>query len=136
MHRYIFIFFLILLIGIQPVIASSKLHKEAVYQTKWCDAMCGISEYQLNDKTRVDCLTKTHAIEFDFAEKVYEGIGQSLYYSIKTQKKPGIVLIVEQPQKEEKYINRMKQVADNNGIDCWLMYESDLDNFQIRPLIK
>lgn len=98
--------------------------------------MCGISEYYLNDKTRVDCLTKTHAIEFDFAEKVYEGIGQSLYYSVKTRKKPGIVLIVEQPQKEEKYINRMKQVADNNGIDCWLMYESDLDNFQIRPLIK
>ena len=96
--------------------------------------MCGESEFRLEDKTRVDCLTRTHAIEFDFAHKVYESIGQSLYYSIKTNKKPGIVLIVEQPIKEEKYINRMKQIAAKQGIDCWLMYESDLDKFQIRPV--
>lgn len=96
--------------------------------------MCGIQEYELNDKTRVDCLTKTHAIEFDFANKVYEAIGQSLYYGIKTKRKPGIVLIVENPQQEQKYINRMKRVARKKGIDCWIMYESDLCNFKLRPV--
>ena len=127
---------LIFLIIFLPVdtYAESKHHKEAEYQKKWCTAMCGESEFRLEDKTRVDCLTGTHAIEFDFAHKVYESIGQSLYYSIKTNKKPGIVLIVEQPIKEEKYINRMKQIAAKQGIDCWLMYESDLDKFQIRPV--
>ncbi len=109
-------------------------YKEYIYQNKWCDAMCGIKEYRLQDKTRIDCLTNTHAIEFDFANKVYESIGQALYYSIQTKKKPGIVLIVEQPAKAEKYINRLKQVANNNGIDCWLMYESDLTEFHIRPI--
>ncbi len=116
------------------VYAESKKHREAEYQNKWCSAMCGTQEYRLEDKTRVDCLTSTHAIEFDFAYKIYESIGQSLYYSIKTNKKPGIVLIIEQPDKEEKYIIRMKQIAESQGIDCWLMYESDLNNFHIHPV--
>ncbi len=114
--------------------AETKKHKESEYQKKWCSAMCGTQEYRLEDKTRVDCLTSTHAIEFDFAHKIYESIGQSLYYSIKTNKKPGIVLIIEQPIKEEKYIMRMKQIAASQGIDCWLMYESDLSNFHIHPV--
>lgn len=115
-------------------IASPKLHKEAEYQNKWCSAMYGTKEFRLEDKTRVDCLTATHAIEFDFANKVYESIGQSLYYSIKTNKKPGIVLIVEKPASEQKYIDRMIQIASKQGIDCWLMYESDLNKFEIRPV--
>lgn len=96
--------------------------------------MGGIQEYELNDFTRVDCLTKTHAIEFDFANKVYEGIGQSLYYGIKTRKKTGLVLILENPKKEQKYVNRMKRVARKKGIDCWIMYESDLWDFKLHPV--
>lgn len=113
---------------------AANIHKEAVYQNKWCQEMDGSVEYKLIDKTRVDCITQTHAIEFDFAKKVYESIGQALYYSVMTNKRPGIVLIVEQPYKDFKYINRMKQVAKYNKIDCWIMYESDLDNFQIHLL--
>lgn len=117
-----------------PLYASQRLHNESQYQSKWCSEVLGVKEYRLNDKTRVDCLTKTQAIEFDFANKVYESIGQCLYYSIKTCRKPGIVLIVEKPEKEQKYIERMQQVADKNGIDCWIMYESDLYDFQMRPV--
>jgi len=127
---------IVLIILFMPAAAQAekKHHKEAEYQKMWCSAMCGIQEFRLEDKTRVDCLTQTHAIEFDFARKVYESVGQSLYYSIKTNKKPGIVLIVEQPLKDEKYINRMRQIAAKQGIDCWLMYESDLDSFSIHPV--
>lgn len=113
---------------------AKRLHYEAVYQDKWCTEMCGKQEYELDDKTRVDCLTKTHAIEFDFANKVYEGIGQSLYYGIKTKKKPGLVLIVENPKKEQKYIRRMIKIARKKGIDCWIMYERDLCDFYPRPV--
>lgn len=115
-------------------VQAKRMHYEATYQNKWCTEMCGKQEYELDDKTRVDCLTKTHAIEFDFANKVYEGIGQSLYYGIKTKKKPGIVLIVENPEKEQKYIKRMIKVARKKGIDCWIMYERDLCDFYPRPV--
>ena len=50
-----------------PLYASQRLHNESQYQSKWCSEVLGVKEYRLNDKTRVDCLTKTHAIEFDFA---------------------------------------------------------------------
>ena len=127
---YVFIFLLILAL---PA-SAKRLHYEATYQNRWCSCVGGIQEYELNDFTRVDCLTKTHAIEFDFANKVYEGIGQSLYYGIKTRKKPGLVLILENPKKEQKYINRMKRVARKKGIDCWIMYESDLWDFKLHPV--
>ena len=60
-------------------------------------------EVVLQDKARVDCVTNTHAIEFDFAPKWAESIGQALYYGEVLKKKPGIVLIVENPEKSEKY---------------------------------
>ncbi len=113
---------------------AANIHKEAVYQTKWCQEMNGTKEYKLEDKTRVDCLTQTHAIEFDFAKKVYESIGQALYYGIMTNRKPGIVIIVENPFNDTKYINRMKLVARSNNIDCWVMYVEDLNDFQIHTL--
>ncbi len=133
MKKNLLVLYIFILVFQQSSYAANH-YKENVYQTKWCDEMCGIKEYRLVDKTRIDCLTKTHAIEFDFAYKVYESIGQALYYSIQTQKKPGVVLIVEKPEKDKKYINRLKQIASKNGIDCWLMYESDLTEFQVRPV--
>jgi hypothetical protein len=36
------------------------------YQQKWCEARKGQVEVVLPDGTRCDCLTDTHAIEFDF----------------------------------------------------------------------
>ena len=42
-------------------------HHESSYQHAWCSKHCGIEEYENPDYTRVDCLTKTHAVEFDFA---------------------------------------------------------------------
>lgn len=68
--------------------ANSK--NERYYQDKWCNNHNGETEYILSDKTRVDCLTETHAIEFDFAGK-WEAIGQSLHYGLMTSKTPGIV---------------------------------------------
>lgn len=103
-----------------------RLHKEAEYQTKWCTAQCGIMEYKNDDKTRVDCLTSSHAIEFDFADKLYESIGQALFYSLKTGKKPGVVLIMEHPEKEQKYLKRLLLVAKAYGITVWTMYPTDL----------
>ena len=42
-------------------------HNESSYQHVWCAEHNGIEEYENSDFTRVNCLTDTHAIEFDFA---------------------------------------------------------------------
>ena len=60
-----------------------------------------------NDKTRVDCLTPTLAVEIDFANKWAECIGQALYYGKMTNRQPACVLIMENPEKDTKYLNRL-----------------------------
>ena len=71
----------------------------------------GIKEYVLEDKTRVDCLTDEYAIEFDYAKKWAETIGQSLYYSKKTGKKPAVAIITN-GQNDLKYIQRIKETDE------------------------
>ena len=45
---------------------AKREHPEKWYQEKWCQAHRGQVEVALPDGTRCDCLTDTHAIEFDF----------------------------------------------------------------------
>lgn len=94
---------------------------EAYYQKKYCP---GLTEHVLTDKTRVDCLTGTHAIEFDFARKWAEAIGQSLHYGQATGKKPGIVLIIES-DKSTRYLRRLQEIVKHFAlpIDVWYIRE-------------
>jgi len=48
---------------------AAHSHPEKYYQAKWCAANNGQAEVILPDKTRADCITTTHAIEFDFGKK-------------------------------------------------------------------
>lgn len=100
------------------LIASLVSAGEREYQEIWCNRVNGVMEYVLDDRTRVDCLTEEYAIEFDFAKKWAEAIGQALYYSLKTGKKPGIVLIMED-HKDDKYLKRLKAVSDSYNIKVW-----------------
>lgn len=86
---------LLFLIFIVFPVQAAHQYKEKDYQEVWCKKAGGITEYVLDDGARVDCLTDDYAIEFDFAQKWAEAVGQSLYYALKTGKKPGIVLILE-----------------------------------------
>lgn len=85
--------------------ADTKLN-EAHYQRLAAKELQGEVEVVLKDKTRVDILTKTHAIEVDWASKWAEGIGQSLHYSGMTGKDAGLVLIVKD-DKDDKYVIRV-----------------------------
>lgn len=120
------IFITLLILTIYPVFVFAQTPKnhqyfEKDYQKVWCDAHCGTREVILSDRARVDCVTATHAIEFDFAPKWAESIGQALYYGYALNKKPGIVLIIENKGKDQKYINRVKAVAEIYGITLWTM---------------
>ena len=101
----LFLFFFIL------TSPSQALEKEKYYSDKFCEEISGQADYTLQDKSRVDCLTDTHAFEVDWADgmKVYEAIGQSLYYSSQTGKLPGILLLIRKDN-SEKHIRKIKEV--------------------------
>ena len=69
--------FLVVLIIILISLPAYSKHEytEKTYQKYWCNKKGGITEYKLNNKTRVDCLTDNLAVEFDFAPKWHECIG-------------------------------------------------------------
>ena len=53
-----------------------RQHPEKWYQKKWCEGV----EVVLPDGTRCDCVTDTHAIEFDFGNNWAGAIIMSIPY--------------------------------------------------------
>ncbi|MCW8884768.1 MAG: hypothetical protein OQK12_05865 [Motiliproteus sp.] len=95
---------------------------ERDYQDPWCFQHKGETEVVMADRSRVDCLTGTHAIEFDFGSKWAEAIGQSLGYAFETGKRAGIVIIARDSREYTKWI-KLNSVIDYNKlpIDTWLI---------------
>ena len=91
---------------------------ESYYVNQWCTSDFGRKEAILWDMTRVDCLAKDYAIEFDFAKKWAESIGQSLYYSKMTGKKPAVALILTSPA-DYRYVKRVERL--DKGIKIFLV---------------
>ena len=96
---------------------AKRLYPEAEYQKFWCDKNNGIIEFRLNDKSRVDCLTESLAVEVDFANKWSECIGQALYYGSITKKQPACLLILENGDKDLKYLKRLRKTAYKKGVN-------------------
>lgn len=111
MYKCLFIIAVILIV--HNSVSAKHLHTEKEYQTYWCNARGGIMEYKLNDKTRIDCLLPDMAVEVDFAKKWAECIGQALYYGQKTKRTPACVLITENPEKDIKFIRRLRYTVYN-----------------------
>lgn len=120
------IFILCLALIFVPAAQAKRLHTEAEYQAVWCGKHNGLLEYRLPDKTRVDCLTDTLAVEVDFATKWAECIGQALYYGKMTGKQPACVLIIENTERDAKYLQRLRRTAYKKGVN--------LRTFTITPL--
>ena len=112
MYKITIIF--LLLLSDLAVSATEKDH-----QIKYCG---GIIEHYLPDKTRVDCLTESHAIEYDYGRKWAEAIGQSLHYAAMTGKEAGIVIIYK-GEKDDRYITRMNKVISRYSlpIKVWIV---------------
>lgn len=104
------------------IVQTKKWH-----EADFVDAHCrGEVEFVLADRTRVDCLTDTHAIEYDWGKKWAESLGQALFYSAMTGKKAGIVLIVN-PRTKDRYLKRLnKAISDNNlNVDVWTIKQRE-----------
>ena len=102
--------------------SSYAIEKEEFYSNIFCEELSGQSQFKLKDLSRVDCLTETHAFEVDWADgmKVYEAIGQSLYYASQTAKKPGILLLIRKDN-SEKHIRKIKEVIRYFDLDIELI---------------
>ena len=92
--------------------------QEAYYVKQWCTSDFGRREAILWDMTRVDCLAKDYAVEFDFAKKWAESVGQALYYSKMTGKLPAVVLILTSPI-DYRYVKRVERL--DYGIKIFLI---------------
>ena len=123
------ILFLVFFLSVMTLMMKmeSEAHAERVfpekwYRDRWCSREMGQVEVILADEVSCDCLTSTHSVEIDFADKWAEAIGQSLFYSLQTDKKAGIVLIMES-LKDEKYWFRLKKTIERFDlqIDVWAM---------------
>lgn len=90
---------------------------EAYYQQKHCQ---GEREAMLYDRISLDCLTDSHAIEYDFDNKWHKAISHSLGYAVVTGKRAGIVLILK-TENDVKYWNKLNSVITdmNLPIDTW-----------------
>ena len=99
------------------ILEEESIHKnESYYQDLFSKYIkSDQTEYRLDDNSRVDIITQTYAIEIDYDYKWYESIGQSLFYSIKTGLRPGIVLLID----NQKYLNRLLIVANKYNIKVW-----------------
>lgn len=110
-------FFLCILCSVYPAFSAQSKYSEAMYVDVWCRAHCGMQEFVNSDFTRVDCLTAHNAVEFDFANKWAESIGQALHYQLMTGKRAKVVLILERPEKQMVYFNRVKKLAEIYDFD-------------------
>ena len=108
------------------------IENEDYYNRQFCTQESGQAEYKLPDRSRIDCLPDTHAFEADWADglKVYESIGQSLYYAAETGKKPGILLLVRK-RNSEKHIRKVKRVIESWNLPIKLIIK-DVKNEQHR----
>jgi len=99
-------------------------------ETQWCKYLKvhepifknAILEYTLHDKSRVDLLLPTYAVEADWAHglKPFEGVGQSLYYAELTNRKPGLLLLWDGDDKNLKYVYKGIIAAKAAGIRVWV----------------
>lgn len=92
---------------------------EADYVIEWCERHGGRVEVINDDRTRVDCVTYYHAIEFDYAEKWTEAITQALHYAIQTGMQPGVVLILRDPS-DVRYVERAANVIARYSLPIYL----------------
>lgn len=98
---------------------AKHLYKESVYQNYWCEKRGGTAEYILNDKSRVDCLLPDMAVEFDFARKRDECLGQALRYGAYTKKPAACCLIIEK-KKDYKYYYQLRYTIQKKELDVKL----------------
>ena len=131
----VFLALIILMFSVVGTVDAKRLHHEKWYQAIHCSQLAGEVEHRLPDKTRVDCLTDTLAIEHDFANKWAESVGQAIYYGKMTGRSPGVALIMENPEKDAKFLKRLLlALEDIPGIEVWIIIPEGDENIKVNKI--
>lgn len=105
---------LLILISLCALSLQAQRISEAQYVRLLNDEWKGKMEYTVTSG-RVDILTDEYAIEVERASKWKQAIGQALWYGLQTERKPGIILIVENNE-EYKYFLQLNSVLQHAGL--------------------
>lgn len=98
-----------------------RIHAALVSQTPDDQKSAILKEQVLFDGTRADLLTPNYAIEVDWAYKWAEGIGQSLHYSLQTDRPPAVILLMRDKTREARFVQRCKTVGVKYDIKVWVV---------------
>ncbi|MGH8046092.1 MAG: hypothetical protein ACREKL_02495 [Chthoniobacterales bacterium] len=111
-----FVVCLICFYAVLPAFASS----EKSYSETWAAANKGTLNVRLQDGTRCDVLTPTHAVEVSFAKDWQDAVGRALYQAAQLNKHAGILLILEN-EKDSVYRERLDTTISvfNLPIEVW-----------------
>ena len=111
-----FLFAWIVLFALGSTASGARKHSERYYQETWAKQNGGKTEVTLPDKTRCDIITDDYAIEVDFADKWSESVGQALYYAFQTNKKPAILIVMED-RGDKRFLVRLNSVLVHYDLD-------------------
>lgn len=100
------------------LLSSSVLASEKKYIEEWCKRNNGTRNYYVDGNSNIDCVTEDHAVEFELAKNWPEAVGWALYYSAKTNKKPGIVLIIKEKD-DYKHLKKLLHISETYDIQVW-----------------
>jgi len=103
----------IVLILFAPVLATAATEDD--YNRAWCAKQNGSLIPKVNYEVpiragRIDCLTKTHAIEMDYAKNFKYCYGQATWYEQETGKMGACAFIVTDVNRDMKYIEYFKEM--------------------------
>ncbi len=97
--------------------------------SKWlAEQMHGEAEARTFCGARCDILTDTHAWEVEWMYKYNEAPGQALLYASLFNKKPGIILLSKNKDRDSIYYLRCAVVCVKAGIDLQVVEVHDEDN--------
>lgn len=113
--------YLIFFILVVPVTCYATSYQPIdTYQAEWCTKNGGQVDYIAEDEiSNFACIKDQYAICLDYIGKWKEAVGQALYYSVVTGKKPGIAVITTNSQEDSKKLKSLKLVSDKFKIMVW-----------------
>ena len=122
---------------LMPVQAAAieSLYPKKHYQEAWCEAFKGQVDVVMKDGGIADCITEEYVAEIDFAPNWKKAVGQSVQYAIQMDKKPAVVLIIENPERELRYLEQLKKATGHLDILMW--WVTPTDGVQIyKPFVR
>ena len=107
--------------------------------SKWLAIkMKGEAEAKTFCGTRCDVLTDTHAWEVEWIKKYNQAPGQALLYASLFNKKPGIILLSRNEDRDSIYYLRCAVICERANIDLQVVetYNEEQDKIGLADVIK